>query len=287
MSSNDKDDFKEIAGRNYIVAFLDILGFKSHVESFINPIGNDAEEIFHNIQAAFEYALDSPYFKEISFDISYKQFSDCTCLSVPNTLDNSEESAMKICNLIYLLREFFIVMILHEMYIRGGLSFGFHYEDDKMIFSEGLIRAYELESKSVYPRIIIDEKLVSVFKELWIEQKRTFSMVGLNYLIVSDWDGTVFINPFKISQTTEKLISEGIMDPPFPIDEKKDIKKQLIEKDHEALRTILNRLENKIEHLKSDKDDNNILKKYLWLKELINWNLNPDSSKIKFEYLLK
>ena len=77
------------------------------------------------------------------------------------------------------------------------------------------------------------------------------------------------------------------MDPPFPIDEKKDIKKQLIEKDHEALRTILNRLENKIEHLKSDKDDNNILKKYLWLKELINWNLNPDSSKIKFEYLLK
>ena len=30
------------------------------------------------------------------------------------------------------------------------------------------------------------------------------------------------------------------------------------------------------------------MKKFIiYRKELINWNLNPDSSKIKFEYLLK
>jgi hypothetical protein len=49
---------------------------------------------------------------------------------------------------------------------------------------------------------------------------------------------------------------------------------------------ILKDVENNIK-LESNKEkvDYNILRKYLWLQELIKWNKNPISSKIRFEQL--
>ncbi len=49
---------------------------------------------------------------------------------------------------------------------------------------------------------------------------------------------------------------------------------------------VMENLNNKIDEYKW-KGDNHILRKYLWLKELLNWNMEPKNSKIKFEYLLK
>lgn len=46
------------------------------------------------------------------------------------------------------------------VFIRGGLSLGPHYENERIIFSEGLIRAYELQALDPYPRVLIDPSLV-------------------------------------------------------------------------------------------------------------------------------
>ena len=59
------------------------------------------------------------------------------------------------------LKNYFYHFIKYDLYLRGGVSIGFHYEDDNIIFSDGLIKAYYLESKkSIYPRIILDEDLI-------------------------------------------------------------------------------------------------------------------------------
>jgi hypothetical protein len=160
------------------------------------------------------------------------------------------------------------------LYLRGGVSIGFHYEDDNIIFSDGLIKAYYLESKkSIYPRIILDEDLIKRLKRLWKSHKDVLSDFGIEKLILVDWEGTTFINPFSIVQSMGNMMADGIKDTDS---EKTD------NRFHDELKQ---NLENRIiEHQSSD---DHILTKYLWLNELLMWNMKPESSKIKFEYLLK
>jgi hypothetical protein len=280
----------EIDNEKHIVAFLDILGFKSHIKNYLNPNKDEDREILNKIKFAFEEALNSKYAPILEYaglNLHYKQFSDCTCLSIPDFRSNPEVEAIIHCNFIFLLREFYFSMLKFDVYIRGGLSVGFHYEDDNMIFSEGLIKAYELESKSVYPRIILDDELIRRFKWFWANHKDTISLFGVDKLLISDWDGSVFINPFNLSQALENMVLAGHTKKPSVYDESKDLKTNLVEIDYKAQMRVLKNLENKIEELRSDQIDDNILMKYIWLKELVKWNMDPESAKIKFEYLLK
>ena len=266
-----------------VVAFLDILGFKNHVKQHLDG----DTDILANMRSAYKDALNSnyvPIFEFMGLNIQYKQFSDCTCLSIPNFSGNSKAAAMILSSFIYLLREFYFSMLKFEIYIRGGLSVGFHYEDDNMIFSEGLIMAHELESKAMYPRIILDDMLIKRFEKLWIDQKDTLSLLGVDKMLISDGEGIVFINPFNFAQVTENMSLAGHVKKPSVYDESKDLKTNLVEIDHKAHMRLLKNLENKIEEYK---ENNSVLRKYIWLKELVKWNINLDSSKIKFEYLLK
>lgn len=281
----------EITNKKHLVAFLDILGFKSHVKNYLKP-NNEDKEILKNIKSAFEKALNPPYtkfYKRMGIEIQYKQFSDCTCWSIPD-LDLKEISlnVMLLCSFIHLLNEFYFNMYTFNLYIRGGVSVGFHYEDDNMIFSEGLIKAYELESKAIYPRIILDDELIERLKYFWTYQKDTVALFGIDKLLVLDREGLVFINPFSPAQSFEKMILSGDMEKPTFYDESKDLKTNLVDLDKIIQMREVKRLENEIEKLKLNENiDNRVLEKYLWLKELIKWNLDSKSSKIKFEYLLK
>ena len=273
-----------------IVAFLDILGFKNHVKNYLNPNYKSDKEILNNIKSAYENALNSLYasiFEYTGLNIKYKQFSDCTCLSIPNFRGNSRVAAIILCSFIYVLREFYFDMFSFDLYIRGGLSFGFHYEDDNMIFSEGLIKAHELESKAIYPRIILDNDITERFKKCWIHHKDTISLLGCDKILILDEDGTVFINPFNLSHALTNMILEGHTKKPSMYDENKDLKTNITQIDYNTQIRILKNLESNIQKLKSDKSNVNILKKYIWLKELVKWNIEPKSSRIKFEYLLK
>lgn len=286
----------EIDNEKSLVAFLDILGFKNHVKSYFNPKCHVDKKILNMIKSAFEDAKNAPYldfFKEIEhleemdLKIQYKQFSDCICVSIPNVKGNTRIAAMVLSSFVFLLRDLYFNMLKFNFYIRGGFSVGFHYEDDDVIFSEGLIKAYEIESEAIYPRIILDDELVKRFEEFWANQKNWISTLGVNKMLISDWDGSIFINPFNLSQALEKMFLEGYIGKTYFIDEKKDVKTQLIEIDSKAQLRVLNNLNNNIRELKSDETDDNVLKKYIWLKELVKWNMDPESSKIKFEYFLK
>jgi len=55
-------------------------------------------------------------------------------------------------------------------FLRGGISTGSYFADDNMIFSKGLVNAYQLESKkAIYPRVIIDKNIVVRIQNISIE----------------------------------------------------------------------------------------------------------------------
>lgn len=84
-----------------------------------------------------------------------RMFSDCVCISTPARIENFD--AFFQC-LALVQANLFREAIL----LRGGIAIGNHYSDDLLIFSEGLVRAYEIEStKARFPRIIVPQEFWS------------------------------------------------------------------------------------------------------------------------------
>ena len=84
-----------------------------------------------------------------------KLFSDCMCISCDNFGSN----------LYYMLNELSYLqfsLASQGLFVRGAITYGPHFENDRIIFSEALIRAYELEQKANYPRIIISNEIMDL-----------------------------------------------------------------------------------------------------------------------------
>ncbi len=142
MSINDEIKYEEKC-----VAFLDILGFRE----LIYKNHDESIKIIATINETFRHALDILHKYSPSDMFSTKLFSDCICLSCD------------LHNMQYLLYELSFLQYhfsINKMFLRGALTIGPHYENENIIFSAGLIKAYELEKEAVYPRIIVDSVIV-------------------------------------------------------------------------------------------------------------------------------
>lgn len=230
---------------------------------------------------------------KLDLDMKLKQFSDCTSLSfshqsVQYLKEHKDRFDYELAIVLNVLRDLQLELLESKyIYIRGGLSLGFHFENENMIFSEGLINSHDLESEiAVYPRIILNENLFDILKIMIKDQKDDMALLGVDKMLVCDNNGIVFINPFNPQEAYSKYANQesfkekvkeeyGV---PLPAEHTKIAKIR----DSNLQSRILKNVENRIVEYK---DDYTILKKYLWLKELIKWNQDPKSSKIKFEYL--
>jgi hypothetical protein len=131
-----------------IVAYLDILGFKR----LVFRSRTEAQRIIINIDNALKHILKCLELEGGPDWFSVKLFSDCFCLSCE---DNNN-------NLYYMVSEIsFLQWFLSAsgIFISGGLSIGPHFENERIIFSEGLINAYELQKDDPFPRVLVAESL--------------------------------------------------------------------------------------------------------------------------------
>jgi len=131
-----------------IVAYLDILGFRR----FVLQSRAEAELAIRWLDDSVKHVLDCLPLEGGPDWFSVKLFSDCFCISCDNT--DLDLMLSEVSFLQYSLAE-------NGIFIRGGLSTGAHFENERIIFSEGLVRAYELQALDPYPRVLIDPVLVS------------------------------------------------------------------------------------------------------------------------------
>ena len=154
--------------------FMDILGFSTEVKDSAQQ--NEAVAHFKKIYTAF---IESS--KSIRGEDNYslrgdnngyniyqiKMFSDSVLLGAPVTFDFSEaiddESLFG-----YMIREiarFQMQMTLAGWFIRGGWAVGDLFMDDNFVYGNGLIEAYEIESKqAVYPMVMFSRLMEKVLQ---------------------------------------------------------------------------------------------------------------------------
>jgi hypothetical protein len=128
------------------VVFLDILGFRELVLGTDPAPASTIAYLDKQLQHVFScMSMESSQF-------SLKMFSDCISLSCDNTDDQ----------LHWLVREVSFLqsyLAIQGLFVRGGIASGQHFENERMIFSEGLIKAYDLERRAVYPRILVTPEI--------------------------------------------------------------------------------------------------------------------------------
>lgn len=147
-------DGEEVAGRSdslsyehRIVAFLDILGFRG----FVSQEYSEATRTIKAIDDALEHTLRNIREQDDPGWVSVKTFSDCLCLST------HEDYLSTLIDAIAFLQYY---LATSDIFVRGGLSAGYHCETSRMIFSEGLVRAYEIQNQDPYPRVLVDPEVV-------------------------------------------------------------------------------------------------------------------------------
>lgn len=138
----------EIKYKKSFVAFLDVLGFKE----IIKQGKLDKLNIYFN-----EVNRIVDYLKKLINDIECIVISDSIIISVPFDEKNNFKRLNKLCDGIMLLQYH---LIKKDIWIRGAISFGDTYCKNNQIVGQGYINAYLLEQEAIYPRVILDSKII-------------------------------------------------------------------------------------------------------------------------------
>lgn len=160
----------QIKYKDKIVAFIDVLGFSNIVYSNTTQLIN---QYFNYVLEDFKGPV-----KENNFD--YYLISD----SIVITADNTKENLKAMIELTCLMQS---KLMMEGILLRGGISCGNLYlnKTKGIIVGTGLINAYKLEPKAVYPRVIIDRCFITKYFTDTKSTKAFLKNTLFNFLISS------------------------------------------------------------------------------------------------------
>ena len=184
-----------------VVAFIDILGYGKVVNRLITNLGaiKDLERLLKSISAGLiedimkKLSLSPPYddySKKLFRAINAKYVSDTILVTLHlSKMDLTFPDFKKEENLShYIFSYLYFIAMACTIFIgktgfvlRGGISMGPHYENSQkgslFILSQAYLNAYNLEQKADTPRILIDDPVYDLVKDLPLEQLPNFTFV--------------------------------------------------------------------------------------------------------------
>jgi len=179
----------------YLVTFFDILGFKNLLRfKSSKEVLEILKSIKKNIDPGSEYRK--------MFEMKSIAFSDSAirAINIRSRSNLNHPSGL----LYHEISDVALIQALlihdHSVFIRGGMSVGDLCINRSIVFGQGLVNAYELEStKAVYPRIIVEEHLYDLIKlpNSLLKKLGHDTVTELEYLdnmLMVDDDGLRFIN---------------------------------------------------------------------------------------------
>lgn len=139
----EKERYKNKLELRYVI-FLDILGFKNMVNDNIDKVILALRMIKQFFLEMYEWEKE----EDLEDAVKVTLFSDSIIISIKKDV----LAQMLVWHIAWLQLHLFTKGIL----IRGGIDVGYIYQDENMVFGDGLVSAYNLESEyAIFPRVII------------------------------------------------------------------------------------------------------------------------------------
>lgn len=139
-----------------IVAFIDIMGFKEHIQNTYSDTQWRKKLINTLIELKImENKHQNPNNIYYNIDKEVTAFSDSIVISY----DLAHDGAV-----FYILMDIIIMqidLIASGLLIRGGVTIGLLFHNGGVVIGPAMIQAHEIESKlAIYPRILVDPKII-------------------------------------------------------------------------------------------------------------------------------
>lgn len=167
------------------VAFLDILGFKNHIDK---ANFEEIHEIFRTVVEFKPHQLTKN--TNVYSEVKVTVMSDSIVVYIDASIEDGFIALTDVCSQI----QFKLLNRKTPILLRGGIAKGTLYHKDNILFGQGLTKAYMLENTlAVYPRII------------FTEETREEALNNTDYLYIFDYnsgyysmddDGVYYINCF-------------------------------------------------------------------------------------------
>ena len=189
------NEFKMNYG-DYYVAYLDVLGFRSLVMN---------EDSLQRLNIYFEKV------QSIRFELEQRKkplksvlISDAIVLAYPRGGKGTSENLREICLAISRTQ---LALAKEGIWIRGGLTVGKLdiRPESNIVVGPALVDAYLLEQKAVYPRIIIDPRIIYDFSTT-----RSDFIDLINRHSTLDWQGNIVFKRSSESAASVDLDSDAM-----------------------------------------------------------------------------
>ena len=145
-------------------AFVDILGFRQLIADLrkkpegVNALRLALATIYYPSPKGAEVFTDD----DLASDFRAQSISDAVAISALPTSKGLQQVFLS-------LKALSMHLLSHGHFIRGAIVKGRLHHDDKMVFGEALVQAYDLETKVVqYPRIMILSDVAADAKKYWL-----------------------------------------------------------------------------------------------------------------------
>lgn len=200
--------------KEYYIAYFDILGYKE----FFKQQPEKASEFLHAIHDAVNrtnnhtaIANQSPIMSQIGqIEIQTKIFSDNILLCMEALEDKDPKEQIRIIAFLKIIADIQRGFVTeYGLFVRGGIVKGTLSFNEEYVFGQGLIDAVDIEGTALFPRIIIDNSIVSLLlnnqyytqeeldkaiqteqrlnqnKEVSAEEQALYSRISLQYKMYS------------------------------------------------------------------------------------------------------
>ncbi len=187
----------EIAFSDCIIAYIDILGTSSILEEtpenylqIISTVYSSTKNIIAKMNSDNLFGTDTV--------LKHRSFSD----NIVFAIEYSKETLLeKTFYMIEFISLFQFLLTKKHIFIRGGICYGKIHINSLYVTGEGLVKAYNLESKNAfYPRVIVEKDLAS---KIFLKNKETTA--DQNASLIVDSDNYSFLNYLKYANENRDI----------------------------------------------------------------------------------
>jgi hypothetical protein len=265
----------ELQTTQKLVAFIDILGFSKIIEQYdagklpnvLKKLNTAIDPAVGLIKNGHPTQVDSPFFRWKDC-LDARLFSDCLCAAAP--LEYKTYGLIEQFKFFYkYITGYQIVLMEKGFFARGAVTIGSHYADNNMIFSGGLVEAYNLETKkAIYPRIIVSENLLAQLYKL-----ASVHSEDLNYMLARGNDGVCFLNHFNYNLIDSNLMGKMALEALETIKIPGMIDINFVELDEVDKKETLQRIKTICLNELEKTGLQAVIEKYRWLIDFIDYEL--------------
>ena len=189
--------------KQYLVAFIDLLGFSSMVAHDCETPNGEQKYI----ESLYDCHMETRGLKVDHPELQLIQFSDSVVFALPYSIDNY-------ISIVSVISDYQYNLLRKGILCRGGVSYGKHFFTEDFLFSNGMIEAYRLESQvALSPRVVISSDLFELVKPNLEAQETSvpllFEQDGLwfiHYLSARDsaetWEAISTVIPSELSKSS-------------------------------------------------------------------------------------